>query len=130
MTKPDDIPQDVWDAATACARSFDPLFGRHWNGVDSQDARGAPILERSVLVARAILAERQRLTGVSLDAAKAAIAGATADERDRIAEWADAVADHHDAEAVAANDEAGLLEHRAAERSLRSFAAAIRKGAQ
>jgi hypothetical protein len=68
------------------------------------------------------------ITPATLDSVYNLIARAILAERERIAEWCEVTADAHDAEAVLAEEEADVVENRAAERALRSFANAIRKG--
>ncbi|WP_323015504.1 hypothetical protein [Devosia sp.] len=54
MSKPEDIPQDIWDAAAIGA---------------------APLVKRQELIARAVMAEREACAHAAFDAAKAARCG-------------------------------------------------------
>lgn len=55
MTKPDDIPQDVWDVAVG------------WATAEAQMTAGRPVVAHAV--ARAIMAEREACAGIAGDIA-------------------------------------------------------------
>lgn len=95
MSKPEDISQEAWDAATACYEAL-PLVYDGWD-------------------------ETEVVSGIAH-----AIVAATSAERETIADWAEATADHYDAASIA-DAIKDVPANRAVEKALKAFAAAIRK---
>lgn len=104
MTRPEDIPEDVWRHAQSVAAAYSNAVNDVWI-LNSCVRR----LRARAEIARALIAAEQR--------------GA-----ERAADEAEGMADAYDAECVLTASDANVGKFREAEKALRNLATAIRKG--